>query len=743
MFPILIDKQTIRSIRSIRFILRFEVVVLMSRKMFAAFYRFNDSISGRPLLLAVRNGFTYMIPFVLLGSFALVLLSLPIQAYQNLMTSVFGNAWKNILLYIRDGTFNSFSLIAVICISYSYSRELNEHKDYINPIIGSVTSLAAFIALSGINKESFSLSHFGVIGIFIALSVALISSALFRKLSAVKLFRVRLFSDGANPNFNNALSLFIPAALTVAVFAVINEVFSLIWGITDIQTFISDGLLNLFSHANSDFGRGILFIFFIHLFWVFGIHGSNMMESVAQGIFVPALQTNQSLIAAGLEPTQIFTKTFFDTFVLMGGCGSMICLILAILIAGGNKSQGQLAKLSLIPVLFNINELMVFGIPIVLNPLFVLPFLFVPIFMTTLSFVAMQLGLVPYTSHMAEWTTPVFLSGYIATGSISGSILQLVNLIFGTLFYLPFVKLSNKANQSQKTTNLKKVQDAFSLSEERGVLSSLISRHDSVGSIARLLTADMEYDLANNNMALYYQPIVDSDENVVCLEALLRWEHRSYGFIYPPLIIALAEEAQLMNNLGDWILDRACSDLDAMKKIGIENLSVCVNISTAQIEDNHFIDVLGKTLEKYQVDPARLELEITESLALRVNKNIKSLIETINDLGVKLSMDDFGMGHSSLMYLKEYDFDTVKLDGSLVREVLKNNNCQNIISSIVTLGRTLEYRVVAEYVEERGQRDLLLELGCDLFQGYLYSKAVPLEDVVLFMQSSRSLASCQ
>ena len=135
---------------------------MKSKRLIDNIFGLNDKITNKPLLLAVRNGFTFMIPLVLIGSFALVLLSLPIPAYQNIMTRLFGDEWKNILLYIRDGTFNSFSLIAVICISYSYTREMNEYKDYVSPVIASVTSLAAFVTLSGINKPGFSISHFGV-----------------------------------------------------------------------------------------------------------------------------------------------------------------------------------------------------------------------------------------------------------------------------------------------------------------------------------------------------------------------------------------------------------------------------------------------------------------------------------------------------------------------------------------------------------------------------------------------------
>lgn len=706
-------------------------------KVFEKLFKLNRSLSSKPLLIAVKNGFTMMIPFVLIGSLALIILSLPINAYQNFMTRSFGSEWKNILQYIRDGTFNSFSLILVVFMSYSYIRERNEFMEYTSPIIASMVSLGSFIALSGINEKGFAMSSFGVVGIFIALLVAFFSSELFFRINKIKVFRFRMLTDGANPGFNNAISLFIPAAVTIAAFAVLNEAFSYLLHIADIQVFISDNLSNLFSHIHSEFWRGILFILFIHVFWFFGIHGSNMLESAAQGIFVPALHANQQLIASGQAPVHIFTKTFFDTFVLMGGCGAIICLVLAILIMKGHKSQKRLAKLSLIPVLFNINELIIFGIPIVLNPIYIIPFLCVPLLLTTISYVAMQLGIVPFTQNLVEWTTPVILSGYKATGSAMGSILQLVNLVVGTLCYIPFVKLSKKVNEAQNNMNLEKVYTAFNHSEQRGVISALLSRHDSIGSIARSLTADFQHDLMNGSIDLYYQPIVNQQEEVVCLEALLRWKHESYGFIYPPLVIGLAEESQLICKLGNLIFEKACSDLALLRERGIENITIAVNVSTAQLEDENFIGALHKTMQRYLIKPINLQIEITERLALSGSRKISGQIAAINELGVKLAMDDFGMGHSSLMYLKEYNFDTIKLDGSLVREIIPNSNCRSIISTIVSLGHTMNYHVVAEFVEEQEQREILHELGCDFFQGWLFSKAVPFHDALAYILSKR------
>jgi len=178
----------------------------------------------------------------------------------------------------------------------------------------------------------------------------------------------------------------------------------------------------------------------------------------------------------------------------MGGCGTILCLISALFIKGRHKNQLQLAKLSFIPVFFNINELIVFGIPIVLNPVYLIPFLFVPIILTVSSFLSIHYGLVPHTSNLVEWTTPIFLSGYYSTNSINGSLLQLFNLVLGTLCYLPFVKFAQSVSDAQGRNNLNKVYDMFRQSEERGTASTLLTRQDDIGNISRFLAADLQHD---------------------------------------------------------------------------------------------------------------------------------------------------------------------------------------------------------------------------------------------------------
>ena len=340
---------------------------------------------------------------------------------------------------------------------------------------------------------------------------------------------------------------------------------------------------------------------------------------------------------------------------------------------------------------------------------------------------------------LVEWTTPVLLSGYASTGSIAGSVLQAFNLCLGTLCYVPFVLLAEKAGDKRARRKISETYAQLQQGAEQAKTSSLLARQDDIGDISRALAADLEHALNNNGLMLFYQPQVHYCGEVLGVEALLRWKHSSYGFISPVLVIALAEEAQLMDRLGYWIMDTAGADLKELDNMGLCSLSVSINVSALQFESDSFVADLTEVVQRHQIDPGRFEIELTEQIALFSNKKIAHHLQSLRRLGVKLAMDDFGMGHSSLIYLKEHQFDTVKLDGSLVQEILTNPTCCNIIKSIVSLGESLNYSVIAEYVETEDQRQLLHELGCNRYQGCLFSPAVPLRQLENLIKNSASL----
>jgi EAL domain-containing protein (putative c-di-GMP-specific phosphodiesterase class I) len=296
---------------------------------------------------------------------------------------------------------------------------------------------------------------------------------------------------------------------------------------------------------------------------------------------------------------------------------------------------------------------------------------------------------------------------------------------------MPFVKLSERVLDIKLKNNMTKVYEEYR-KEASQTFPQLLERHDDVGRISKSLTAELEFDLQKNNIELFYQPISDYEGNVIFIEALLRWDHSRYGYINPSLIIGLAEEAKLMSLLGYQIFNKSCADFKVMNEAGVDVI-LSVNVSASQLEENNFVESVNKIIHRYGIDPKKLQIEITEGVALSDNERILSQLKAIKNLGVGLAMDDFGMGHSSLRYLKEYDFDTIKLDGSLIRETVSNQNCRDIVSSIVSLGKSLKYTVSAEYVDSSEQKEVLKNLGCGLYQGHLFSPALPCNEIIQYI----------
>ncbi len=696
------------------------------------FYDYEVKLSKVPLLNAIRKGLIYLIPLLLLGSFSLLLTSLPIEPYQTFLNYLFGENWQFFLQYIYNATFGMLSPIIVISISYSYISEL-EYQIEISPIIGALVSLTCFILISNIDATDFSLTALGVSNIFPAIIIASSSSYFFVKLSVLRAFHLRAFTQGANATFRFALSSLFPATITIVIFAIINRIIIEFYGISHLQQYYADLIESIFAKIDSPLLAGLLFIGLIHLFWFFGIHGNNIMDSVAQTHFQPGTIANYQAILDGMHPSFIFTKTTFDCFVFMGGSGTTVCLVLAILLFSKLKNLKGLCKLSLLPTVFNINELLLFGLPIVLNPIFLVPFLVLPILLSSITYFAIYFGLVPYLIHSVTWTTPIFLSGYIATESLRGSMLQLFNLIVGTLCYLPFVKLSERSFEAQCKSHLHSAFQASQASERKRFSIPLLSRHDEVGNTAKLLALDLKNALTQKDLFLEYQPQVDYDGNTFGIEALLRWRHHTFGMIPPPLIVDLAEETSLMDRLGIWIIEQAVKDSQKIHQHGFSHILISINISALQLENKFFAKWVKKILDNHKTPYQSVQFEITEQTALARSDVIIEQIEAIRKLGIKIVMDDFGMGHSSLKHLINHDFDSIKIDGSIIKNIVTNENSQAVVKSLVQLNKSLKGPIIAEYIESAEQKETLYELGCTHYQGYLFSKPLTIENLITYL----------
>ena len=243
------------------------------------------------------------------------------------------------------------------------------------------------------------------------------------------------------------------------------------------------------------------------------------------------------------------------------------------------------------------------------------------------------------------------------------------------------------------------------------------------------MDADLRQALARQQLKLYYQMQVNRNGQVIGAEALIRWEHPQRGLVSPMEFIGLAEETGLILSIGQWVLDTACAQLKAWEvQEHAQHLQLSVNVSARQFRQQDFVDLVRRALESSGANPARLKLELTESIVLEDIAGSIAKMQEIKALGVSFSMDDFGTGYSSLAYLTQLPLDELKIDGSFVHNLGIKPTDAVIVQTIVAMADTLGIEVIAEGVETVAQQNFLGSIGCKLYQGYLYSKPVPLAE---------------
>jgi EAL domain-containing protein (putative c-di-GMP-specific phosphodiesterase class I) len=236
---------------------------------------------------------------------------------------------------------------------------------------------------------------------------------------------------------------------------------------------------------------------------------------------------------------------------------------------------------------------------------------------------------------------------------------------------------------------------------------------------------------------LYYQPLLYG-ERLTGAEALLRWQHPQRGLVSPAEFISVAEETGLILPLGHWVLETACAQLVVWAaRPEMAHLVVAVNVSARQFRHADFVEQVLAVLELSGANPQRLKLELTESLLVDDVEDVIAKMSALKAKGVSFSLDDFGTGYSSLSYLKRLPLDQLKIDRSFVHDVLTDPNAAVIARTLIALARSLGLAVIAEGVETAAQRDFLANAGCHDYQGYFFSRPLPIEAFEVFAQQRR------
>jgi EAL domain-containing protein (putative c-di-GMP-specific phosphodiesterase class I) len=251
----------------------------------------------------------------------------------------------------------------------------------------------------------------------------------------------------------------------------------------------------------------------------------------------------------------------------------------------------------------------------------------------------------------------------------------------------------------------------------------------------RALEFDLRQAIADGGLELHYQPLVDlRDNKVTGCEALLRWRHPKLGMISPAEFIPIAEDTGLINQLGEWVLNKACFEAATWP----DDISVAVNVSPVQFRSQTLALKVAAALAASGLPASRLELEITEAVLIRDDEAALAMLHQLRELGVRIALDDFGTGYSSLSYLQRFPFDKIKIDRSFIKGIEEPSGSAYIVQAVVNIAEARNMTTTAEGVETEQELQMLRDLGCTDMQGYLFSPALPAAELAELLRSPRA-----
>ncbi|WP_353095331.1 PTS sugar transporter subunit IIC [Tissierella praeacuta] len=399
-------------------------------------------IGSQRHLAAIRDGFVGIMPIVLAGSFAVLLnntLGELVPAIGKVLGPINGNVWW--------GTLAMLGLLATFSIGYNLAKSYGE-----DGLSAGLISVASFITTlpQAHGDAGWGYLHWGYLdanGLFTGIIVALIATEIFVKLTKRGL-TIKM-PDTVPSAVGRAFASVLPGFIAIFLFGILTYIINA----AELGS-LYDIIFNLIQKPLMGLTQGMIAVILIpiimNFLWFLGVHGANIFEPIMQSVYLPALTDNYNAIMAGEKAPHLITKAFFDSFVHLGGSGATLALIVAIfIVVRKRKEYKEVAKLSLPLGIFQINESVIYGLPIVLNPILFIPFLIVPGVLTLVAYIATATGIVPPTYVQIPWITPVGIGAFLATGakgigSFMAALLAILNFVIAIIIYLPFVKAAEK-----------------------------------------------------------------------------------------------------------------------------------------------------------------------------------------------------------------------------------------------------------------------------------------------------------
>jgi PTS system cellobiose-specific IIC component len=512
-------------------------------------------------------------------------------------------------------------------------------------------------------------------------------------------------ADFAGGNVKGALNLTIPGIFAFAITFISIKALLYISTLFVFPAFLSDASIE------ASYLGGILYTGLNSALWFFGIHGANVLH--------PLMVQLTEASAAGHG---VVNESFLGAFVFMGGCGATFSLIVSILIFSRSKTLRLLAVASIPIGLLNVNELLLFGLPIILNPRMLVPFLVVPVLNVVVALSVIGLGWVAIPNASIPLNSLIGFNAFVAThNDIHAVVLQLFNIMLGSMIYRPFVKAFERESSKSLNVYLKSLKMTYThLQEEASLFSDDVVQNSNTLRHAQNRKRQQLERLADLDFFLEYQPQVSfQTKHFVGAETLLRARDSTGKIIMPYEFLPWLNEASLMKSIDLWVADEALEQDAIWQEMGID-VPIKINITAATLIEK----VSRKALiEKISQAKGRISIEIIEQDLSSGIVEVIDAIKRIHAFGGKVYIDDFGTGYSSLSYLNSLNADYIKVDRSFVL-ALYTEGGEKVMSGIFNFADTLGLSLVVEGVETEDQLSKIPKNVPFAVQGWLYSKSL-------------------
>lgn len=401
-------------------------------------------IANQRHILALRDGIVLAMPLLIIGSLFIIISDFPVDAYQAFMAGIFGEGWGD---FVWNDVFVATTSLISIVATFGIAKSLVESYDLDGTPAG-IVALSSFFVLLPLDVETWGWNAdlFGSSTLFMGMIVALLIGELYRII--VKKNLVIKLPDSVPPSISNSFVALVPAGAAIVLSLIVKMIFRAT-PFGDLGTFINAVVSAPLTIAGTSYPGALFATFIEQLLWSFGIHGSSVVTAVMEPIWLNANLENLAAFQAGAtQLPHIITQTFIENFMWIGGSGATLPVVIYMLCFARSKMLKDLGRLSIAPGIFNINEPVVFGLPIVLNPFLMIPFILSPLAIFTISYFGMYLNIFPRMVGVSiPWTTPYLISGYLATGGrLGGVLLQIVNFVVAFIIWLPFIRSWDKKN---------------------------------------------------------------------------------------------------------------------------------------------------------------------------------------------------------------------------------------------------------------------------------------------------------